>query len=139
MKKLIMVALLAGLLGTVAVLAQNEPPPPQRDRPMPPQFSQQAQQQHQMMMQQFELQRQQQMLASQPKCPLCRHGRHMLGVIVLVSLVIHILLATWVYQDIRRRGTGSGIWIVVTLLAGLFGAAVYALVRLGEKPGTPST
>lgn len=138
MKKLIMVALLAGLLGTVAVLAQNEPPPPQRDRPMPPQFSQQAQQ-HQMMMQQFELQRQQQMLASQPKCPLCRHGRHMLGVIVLVSLVIHILLATWVYQDIRRRGTGSGIWIVVTLLAGLFGAAVYALVRLGEKPGTPST
>ena len=36
-----------------------------------------------------------------------------------------------------RRNAGSGLWIVVTLLTGLFGAAVYALVRLGEKQTGP--
>jgi cell division protein FtsL len=53
---------------------------------------------------------------------------------VLVCLVIHILLTIWVYQDIRKRNVGSGLWIAVTLLAGLLGAALYALVRIGDKP-----
>jgi hypothetical protein len=48
--------------------------------------------------------------------------------------IIHILLTVWVYGDIRQRKTGSGLWLVVTLLTGLVGAAVYALVRLGDKP-----
>jgi hypothetical protein len=52
--------------------------------------------------------------------------------IVLVCLVVHILAAVWVYQDIRRRGSGSGIWIVIVLLAGLLAALVYAVVRLGD-------
>ena len=51
--------------------------------------------------------------------------------LVLLCLVVHILLAIWVYQDIRKRGTGSGIWIVIALLAGLLGALVYAVVRIG--------
>ena len=34
--------------------------------------------------------------------------------------------------DIRKRNAGSGLWIVLTLFAGLFGAIVYALVRLGD-------
>ena len=57
-----------------------------------------------------------------------------MGLLVLVTTVIHVLLAVWVYQDLRRRNTGSGIWIIITLLVGLCGAAVYALVRLGDKP-----
>ena len=54
------------------------------------------------------------------------------AVLLFVLLVVHILLAVWVYQDIRKRNTGSGIWIVVALLTGLFGALVYAIVRIGD-------
>ncbi|HOK96600.1 MAG TPA: hypothetical protein PK052_12360 [Anaerohalosphaeraceae bacterium] len=46
--------------------------------------------------------------------------------------VVHILSAVWVFQDIRTRGAGSGVWIVIALLAGLFGVLVYAVVRLGD-------
>ena len=53
---------------------------------------------------------------------------------MLVCCIVHILLAIWVYGDIRRRNTGSGIWIVITLLTGLLGVLVYAIVRLGDKP-----
>lgn len=47
-------------------------------------------------------------------------------------LVLHILLASWVYQDIRRRNTGSGLWIVIVLLSGLPGTLIYSVVRLGD-------
>ena len=52
--------------------------------------------------------------------------------LILLCLVVNILLAVWVYQDIRKRGTGSGIWIVIALITGLLGALVYAVVRLGD-------
>jgi Flp pilus assembly protein TadB len=58
------------------------------------------------------------------------------AVLLFVLLIVHILLAVWVYQDIRKRNTGSGIWIVVALLAGLFGTLVYAMVRLGDAKAT---
>lgn len=58
------------------------------------------------------------------------------AVLLFVLLIVHILLAIWVYQDIRKRNTGSGIWIVVALLAGLFGTLVYAIVRLGDAKVT---
>ena len=57
-------------------------------------------------------------------------GQHPL---LLLVLVVHILCAVWVYQDIRRRAGGSGIWIVIALLTGLLGTLVYAVVRLGEN------
>jgi hypothetical protein len=53
--------------------------------------------------------------------------------LLLLVLVVHILVAVWVYQDIRRRGSGSGIWIVIALLTGLLGTLVYAVVRLGNN------
>jgi hypothetical protein len=53
--------------------------------------------------------------------------------ILLLLAVVHILCAVWVYQDIRRRAGGSGIWIVIALLTGLLGTLVYAVVRLGEN------
>jgi hypothetical protein len=55
-----------------------------------------------------------------------------LGVLLLACLVVHILVAVWIYQDIRHRNTGSGIWIVLGLLGGLLAALVYAIVRLGD-------
>ena len=57
--------------------------------------------------------------------PLC-------GLLMVMCLVVNILVAIWVFQDIRTRGTGSGIWIVIALIAGLLGALVYAVVRLGD-------
>jgi hypothetical protein len=63
-----------------------------------------------------------------------RHGdRGAMGLVVLLCLVIHILVSIWVYQDLRRRNAGSAIWVVIALLSGLFGALVYAVVRLGDN------
>jgi hypothetical protein len=59
-----------------------------------------------------------------------RHGPGPL--LLLVIVVVHILAAVWVYQDIRHRGCGSGLWVVIALLAGLLGTLVYAVVRLGD-------
>lgn len=55
-----------------------------------------------------------------------------LGLLLLICGIIHILVAIWVYMDIRQLNRGSGIWIVIALLAGLLGALVYAIVRLGD-------
>jgi hypothetical protein len=52
---------------------------------------------------------------------------------LLLVIIINILVAVWVYQDIRKRNTGSGIWIVIALLAGLLGVLVYAVVRIGDN------
>ncbi len=52
--------------------------------------------------------------------------------ILLLILVVHILVAVWVYMDIRQLNRGSGIWIVIALLTGLLGTLVYAIVRLGD-------
>lgn len=56
---------------------------------------------------------------------------------MLFCMVVNILLAIWVYQDIRHRNAGSRLWIVIILLTGLFGALVYAVVRMGDKPAQP--
>lgn len=55
------------------------------------------------------------------------------GLLLLGIAVVHILCAVWVYQDIRQRACGSGIWIVIALLAGLLGTLVYAVIRLGNS------
>ena len=57
--------------------------------------------------------------------------------LLLLLAVVHILCAVWVYQDIRRRAGGSGLWIVIALLTGLLGTLVYAVVRLGESQKSP--
>jgi hypothetical protein len=59
-------------------------------------------------------------------------GEGALGFLFLLCAVVHILVAVWVYMDIRQLNRGSGIWIVIALLTGLLGALVYAVVRLGN-------
>jgi len=68
--------------------------------------------------------------------PYPKHHGKWHAKLLLLCLVINILLTVWVYQDIKKRNTGSGIWIVITLLAGLFGALVYALTRIGDNKQT---
>ena len=53
--------------------------------------------------------------------------------LLLICLIVNILTAIWVFQDIRKRGAGSGLWIVIALLTGLIGTLVYAVVRLGDQ------
>ena len=59
-------------------------------------------------------------------------GEGALGLILVICVIVHILASIWVYMDIRQLNRGSGIWIVIALLAGLLGALVYAVVRLGD-------
>ena len=59
--------------------------------------------------------------------------------IIILCLVVHILVAVWVYQDIQKRNTGSGIWIAIALLAGLLGVLVYAIVRIGDSQQSTPT
>jgi hypothetical protein len=60
------------------------------------------------------------------------HGKKEAGPLLLFLLVVHILVAVWVYTDIRKLNSGSGIWIVIALLTGLLGTLVYAVVRMGD-------
>lgn len=68
----------------------------------------------------------------QPKHVKGNNGEKLVP-LMIICLVVHILLAIWVYQDIRRRNCGSGIWIVIVLLAGILGVLPYTIVRLGDS------
>jgi hypothetical protein len=57
----------------------------------------------------------------------------LLRLCVLVGIIFNILLAVWIFTDIRKRGEGSGIFIVLALLAGIPAALIYALTRIGDK------
>lgn len=123
----------------------------QEDRPNPdrPRIEQQLErirmarnelneQRHQLEMERQELEYQRDRMQQQRPWPTLRPGR-MIGwpkpfciLLMVMCVVVHILVAVWVFQDIRIRGVGSGIWIVIALIAGLLGALVYAVVRLGD-------
>lgn len=52
---------------------------------------------------------------------------------VLAGLFCNVLLAVWIFTDIRKRGEGSGIFIALALVAGIPTAIIYALVRIGDR------
>lgn len=61
-------------------------------------------------------------------------GAHdILGLFFLVCILCNILLAIWIFTDIRKRGEGSGIFVAMALVAGIPAAIIYSLVRLGDK------
>jgi len=57
----------------------------------------------------------------------------LIGLCLLVGVIFNILLATWIFTDIRKRGEGSGLFIALALLAGIPAAIIYTLVRIGDK------
>ena len=65
-----------------------------------------------------------------PLYPLRHHGP--MGGLLVFAAFVHILLTIWVYQDIRKRNTGSGIWILMALFTGPIGTLLYVLVRIGD-------
>ena len=52
---------------------------------------------------------------------------------ILVGFIFNILVAVWIFTDIRKRGEGSGLFIALALLAGIPAAIIYAIVRIGDK------
>jgi hypothetical protein len=70
------------------------------------------------------------------RCPGGRAGMLLCimihAAVLAVIALVHLLLAIWVYLDIRKRNAGSGLWIVITLLIGFFGVLPYAIVRMGD-------
>ncbi len=61
------------------------------------------------------------------------HAMRILRVAYWLTITSHILFAVLVFRDIRKRGEGCMLFVVLTLLTGACGAIVYALFRLGEK------
>ena len=52
---------------------------------------------------------------------------------LMVGFIFNILIAVWIFTDIRKRGEGSGLFIALALLAGIPTAIIYAIVRIGDK------
>ena len=57
----------------------------------------------------------------------------LLGLLFLIGVICNILLAIWIFTDIRKRGEGSGIFIAMALVAGIPAALIYALTRIGDR------
>ncbi len=76
-------------------------------------------------------------VAGAPHVPVlakvCKGLQGVLGMVFLVAIVFNILLAIWIFTDIRKRGEGSGIFIALALVAGIPAALIYTLVRIGDK------
>jgi hypothetical protein len=59
--------------------------------------------------------------------------RGLIGLVLVAGLICNILLAVWIFTDIRKRGEGSGIFIALALVAGIPTAIIYSLVRIGDR------
>jgi hypothetical protein len=133
MKRCVLAIVLAAMVFTPAAFCQ-EPGPEDferqmqmREREMEVQ-GRQAKMEMDRRMAELELAKRKMELAQMEKAR--RHGP---GPLLLLGIVaVHILAAVWVNKDIRQRGCGSGLWVLISLLAGLLGTLVYAVVRLGD-------
>ncbi len=68
-----------------------------------------------------------------PGAKVAKGAQDILGLLFLIGILCNILLAIWIFTDIRKRGEGSGIFVAMALVAGIPAAIIYALVRLGDK------
>ena len=73
-------------------------------------------------------------IAPQPTQARHLKGLHdFLRLLFLIAIICNILLAIWIFTDIRKRSEGSGIFIALALVAGIPAALIYALTRIGDK------
>lgn len=56
-----------------------------------------------------------------------------LGLFFLIGIICNILMAIWIFTDIRKRGDGPAIFVAMAVVAGIPAALIYSLVRLGDK------
>lgn len=55
------------------------------------------------------------------------------GLLVIAYLICNVLMAIWIFTDIRKRGEGPAIFIALALIAGIPAALIYSVVRIGDK------
>jgi len=60
------------------------------------------------------------------------------GGLVLLMVIAHILLTVWVCKDMREQKIGRALWVPIVLLTGVFGAILYAIVRVADTRGRPA-
>jgi hypothetical protein len=60
------------------------------------------------------------------------------GLVTVVWIICNVLVAVWIYSDIRKRGEGSGIFIALAIVAGVPAAVIYSLVRIADKLPSPT-
>ncbi len=140
MKKVFLLAMLLAIITPSIVFCQGQVQPRQAVQPQVQQRNQElALRERELTIQQkqneinFQREKQNIELERLKKAvkPAAKKQNDKLAPLLLILLVVHILCAVWVYQDIRKLNAGSGIWIVIALLTGLLGTLVYAIVRIG--------
>jgi len=57
----------------------------------------------------------------------------LLKLCLFVGFIMNILIAVWIFTDMRKRGEGSRIFIAMALLAGIPTGIIYAIVRIGDR------
>ena len=68
--------------------------------------------------------------------PAARHVKavgDVLGLAFLIWIVCNILMAIWIFIDLRKRGEGPAIFVAMALVAGIPAALIYSLIRIGDK------
>jgi len=59
------------------------------------------------------------------------HHKHH-GLLLLLIIITNILLTVWVFKDMNEKKIGRALWVPIVLLAGVFGAILYAIVRIAD-------
>lgn len=75
-------------------------------------------------------------LAAPPVPEAPKVGKEILDLVrfcLFVGFIMNILIAIWIFTDIRKRGEGSGVFVALALLAGIPTAIIYAIVRIGDR------
>lgn len=139
MKRVALLMTVALFCSSAAIAAEDTPQQPPQEIQQQMQQIRRAQneleeQRQELDRQRQELEHQRQQMQLQGQAPQRKQipPRPLCVAMMVICVAVHILVSIWVFQDIRTRGTGSGLWIVVALIAGLLGALVYAVVRIGD-------
>ena len=62
--------------------------------------------------------------------PPDHHKHH--GLLLPLIIITNILLTVWVFKDMNEKKIGRALWVPIVLLAGVFGAILYAIVRVAD-------
>ena len=54
------------------------------------------------------------------------------GILILLVIITNILLTVWVFKDMNEKKIGRALWVPIVLLTGVFGAILYAIVRVAD-------
>ena len=75
-------------------------------------------------------------LSPEAAAPIAMHRKaagNLVGLLVVGYLVCNVLMAIWIFTDIRKRGEGPAIFVAMALIAGIPAALIYSLVRIGDR------